>query len=49
MKKRLILACLAAILLLSAVVPMAFATSVLESRHIADGSCGESLSWSLDG
>ena len=49
MKKRLILACLAAILLLSAVVPMAFATSVLESRHIAEGSCGENLSWSLDG
>ena len=49
MKRRLIFAFLAAVILLGAMAPMAFASSVLASRHIADGSCGEGLSWSLDG
>ena len=50
MKKRLMLSFLAAVLLVCALAPAAFADeSVLEDRHIADGSCGEGLSWSLDG
>ena len=48
MKKRLILSLLAAVLLLGTLAPAAYATA-LEERHIADGTCGEGLSWSLDG
>ena len=48
MKKRLILSLLAVILLLGALAPAAYATG-LEERHIADGECGEDLTWSLDG
>ena len=46
MKKRLILSLLAAVLLLGTLAPAAYATA-LEERHIADGTCGEGLSWSL--
>ena len=50
MKKRLIMVFLVAIMLLGVMTPAVFADeSVLDSRHIADGSCGEGLSWSLDG
>ena len=50
MKKRMIVNLLVAVMLLGIFAPMAFADeSVLDSRHIADGSCGEGLSWSLDG
>ena len=50
MKKRLIVAFLAAIMVLGVLAPVAGAEeSLLDSRHIADGSCGEGLSWSLDG
>ena len=50
MKKRLILNSLVAVMLLGVLAPMAYADeSVLDSRHIAEGSCGENLSWSLDG
>ena len=48
MKKRLILSILAVILLMSVLTPAAYATA-LEERHIADGTCGEGLNWSLDG
>ena len=50
MKKRMIMVFLAVMMLLSVMTPAVFADeSVLDSRHIADGSCGEGLSWSLDG
>lgn len=50
MKKRLIINFLALALLLCALAPAAFAEeSILDTRHIADGTCGEGLSWSLDG
>ena len=48
MKKRLFLSILAVILLLGVLTPAAYATA-LEDRHIADGSCGEGINWSLDG
>lgn len=46
MKKRLFINILAAVLLITSLAPAAFA---LDGRHIADGTCGEGLSWSLDG
>ncbi len=46
MKKRLFISFLAAMLLVLALAPAACA---LEDRHIADGSCGEGITWSLDG
>ncbi len=46
MKKRLFVSFLAAMLLVLALAPAAFA---LEERHIADGTCGEGITWSLDG
>lgn len=46
MKKRLILNFLIAVLLVAMLTPAAFA---LEDVHIADGTCGEGISWSLDG
>ena len=50
MKKRLIINFLVVIMLLGTLAPAVFADeSVLDSRHIADGTCGEGLSWSLDG
>ena len=48
--KKLIMRIMAAVMLLSALTPAVFADeSVLSGRHIADGTCGEGLSWSLDG
>ena len=50
MKQRLIINFLVVIMLLGTLAPAVFADeSVLDSRHIADGTCGEGLSWSLDG
>ena len=50
MKRRLLFGILAAVLLVCSLAPAVYADeSVLDSRHIADGSCGENLSWSLDG
>ena len=46
MKKRFFINLLAALMLIAALTPAAFA---LDGRHIADGTCGEGLSWSLDG
>ncbi len=45
MKKRLILL-LAMVMLLLSLTPAAYA---LEDRHIADGTCGDGITWSLDG
>ena len=50
MKKRILMGILAALLVVCALAPAAFADeTVLDSRHIADGTCGEGLNWSLDG
>ena len=49
MKKRLIIFAVAAILLMNVLAPAAYASAVLDGRHIADGNCGEGLTWSLDG
>ena len=49
MKKRWIVNMLAAILLLGILTPAVFADESILDRHIADGTCGENLSWSLDG
>ena len=46
MKKRLILNFLVAILLITMLAPAAYA---LEAVNIASGTCGEGISWSLDG
>lgn len=46
MKKRLILNILAAVLLVAALAPAALA---LEDVNIASGTCGEGITWSLDG
>ena len=45
MKKRIFLNLLAVLLLVMAMAPAAFATDT----HIADGTCGEGITWSLDG
>ena len=45
MKKRFILNILVAALLICSLAPVAAAAD----RHVADGTCGEGLSWSLDG
>lgn len=48
--RRLIIHILVAVMLLGVLAPVAYANeSVLDNRHIADGSCGEGLTWSLDG
>ena len=50
MKKRIFAGLLATVLLVCTLAPAAYADeSVLDSRHIADGTCGENLNWSLDG
>ena len=49
MKKRIILNILVAALLICALAPAALANEAVLTRHIADGTCGEGLSWSLDG
>lgn len=46
MKKRLFVNLLAAILLVLMLTPAAYA---LEDVHIADGTCGDGITWSLDG
>ena len=46
MKKRIFVSLLAALLLVVALAPAALA---LEEKHIADGTCGEGITWSLDG
>lgn len=46
MKKRLILNFLVAVML---VVMLAPAAAALENRNIASGTCGEGITWSLDG
>ena len=47
--KRLMINILVAVLLLGVLAPAAFADESILNRHIADGTCGEGLSWSLDG
>ena len=49
MNKRLIMVFLALIMLVSMMVPAVYADESILDRHIAEGSCGENLSWSLDG
>ena len=50
MKKRILIGLLTALLLVCTLAPGAFAEeSILDTRHIADGTCGENLTWSLDG
>ena len=49
MKKRIILNFLAAVLLICALAPAAYANESVLNRHVADGTCGEGISWSLDG
>jgi len=46
MKKRIFVNLLAALLLVMALAPAGLA---LEEAHIADGTCGEGITWSLDG
>ncbi len=47
--KRLIVNVLIAMMLLGILAPVAWADESILDRHIADGTCGEGLSWSLDG
>ena len=49
MKKTWIVHILAVILLLCALAPMVSADESVLNRHIADGTCGEDISWSLNG
>ena len=49
MKKRWIIRILTAVMLLSILTPAVFADETILNRHIADGTCGEDMSWSLDG
>jgi len=49
MKKRIILNFLVAVMLICALAPAVCADETVLDRHIADGTCGEDISWSLNG